>query len=269
MTIKKDEAINKPTVSVHKFSSCDGCQLAFLNLGENLLTLTELVDIQHFAEAGMLNEDQPVDIAFVEGSISTSHELERIKKIRDKSKYLVTIGACATSGGIQALRNIHDTQDWVEGIYAKPEYISTLDNVSPISEYVTVNFELWGCPISTEQLIASIQSLLAGVKPKSDTEKVCMECKRNQNICTLVTKQTPCLGPVTKAGCGAICPSFGRNCYACYGPAVDTNTVALSNRFSGFGLLPEDIARRFSLFNNNAPVFRNIAKKVLETNVTG
>ena len=222
------------------------------------------MDIKHFAEAGMLDEDEEVDIAFIEGSISTPQELERIKKIRKKSKFLITIGACATSGGIQALRNINDTQSWIEGIYAKPEYIKTLDNVSPVSEYVTVNFELWGCPVSSEQIVATLQSLLAGVKPKDNTEKVCMECKRQQNVCTLVTQQTPCLGPVTKAGCGAICPSFGRDCYACYGPSVDTNTAALSNRFAGFGLLADDIARRFSLFNNNAPVFRNIANKVLE-----
>ncbi len=254
--------MGKPSVSVHKFSSCDGCQLAFLNLGEDLLALTELVDIKHFAEAGMLDEDKEVDIAFIEGSISTPQELERIKKIREKSKYLITIGACATSGGIQALRNNNDTQSWIEGIYAHPEYISTLDTASPISDHVRVNFELWGCPISSEQIIATLQSLLAGVKPTDNTEKVCMECKRRQNICTLVTQQTPCLGPASKAGCGAICPAFGRNCYACYGPAVDTNTSALSNCFSGFGLLDEDIARRFSLFNNNAPVFRNTVNKI-------
>jgi len=257
--------MTKKTVAIHKFSSCDGCQLAFLNLGEALLTLTELVDIKHFAEAGLLNEQHAVDIAFIEGSISTPHELERIKQIRKKSKILISIGACATSGGIQALRNINDAQSWIEGIYAKPEYISTLDNSSPVSEYVTVNYELWGCPVSTEQIVVCLQSLLAGVSFKDNTEKVCMECKREQNICSLVTNNTPCLGPVTKAGCGAICPAFGRNCYACYGPAVDTNTSALSQRFEGFGLLPEDIARRFSLFNNNAPVFRNIANKLLES----
>lgn len=254
--------MHKPSVSVHKFSSCDGCQLAFLNLGEDLLTLTELVDIKHFAEAGMLDEDKEVDVAFIEGSVSTPQELERIKKIRKKSKYLITIGACATSGGIQALRNNNDTQSWVEGIYAQAKHISTLDTAAPISDYVMVNFELWGCPISSEQVVATLQSLLAGVKPTDNTEKVCMECKRQQNTCTLVTQQTPCLGPVSKAGCGAICPSFGRNCYACYGPAADTNTTALSNRFAGFGLLADDIARRFSLFNNNAPVFRNAANKL-------
>ncbi|HFE39321.1 MAG TPA: sulfhydrogenase subunit delta [Gammaproteobacteria bacterium] len=249
--------MSKPTVAIHKFSSCDGCQLAFLNMGKAFLTLAELVDIQHFAEAGMLNENAPVDIAFIEGSISTPQEQKRIKRVRENSKYLITIGACATSGGIQALRNLHHTQSWVEAIYAKPEYIETLEDVSPISAHVRVNFEIWGCPISSEQIIATLQSLLAGVKPTDNPEKVCMECKRNQNICTLVTKKTPCLGAVSKAGCGAICPAFERNCYACYGPAVDSNTSALSRRFKGFGLLPEDIARHFALFNNNAPVFRN------------
>lgn len=256
--------MSKLSVAVHKFSSCDGCQLAFLNLGEALLTLTELVDIKHFAEAGMLEETAPVDIAFVEGSVSTPQEAERIKHIRANSKYLITIGACATTGGIQALRNLHDTKSWVEGIYAQPEYISSLENVSPISEQVRVDFELWGCPVNSRQVVAAVQSLLAGVKPTDDTEKVCMECKRRLNVCTLVANQEPCLGPVTRGGCGAICPAFGRACYACYGPSVDSNTAALSQRFEGFGFLPEDIARKFSLFANNAPVFRNISQKLIE-----
>jgi len=256
--------VARPVIAVHKFSSCDGCQLAFLNLGEALLTLTELVDIRHFVEAGMVDEESQVDIAFIEGSVSTEQELQRVKKIRANSHYVIAIGACATSGGIQALRNMNDTQAWVEGIYAKPEYISTLDTVTPIAQHIRVDFELWGCPVSSEQIVATVNALLMGVTPQDNTEKVCMECKRAQNVCILVTSQTPCLGPVTRAGCGAICPQFSRNCYGCYGPSVDNNTTSLSNRFAGFGLLPDDIARRFAMFNNNAPVFRNAAISVLE-----
>ena len=254
----------KPTVAVHKFSSCDGCQLAFLNPDMDLLKLNDLVNIKHFAEAGLTNENARVDVAFIEGSISTNKERERIQTIRNNTKTLITIGACATTGGIQALRNIRDTKTWIKDIYAQPDYIDSLETATPVAEHVRVDFELWGCPINSRQVVTLLRSLLMGVTPADDTEKVCMECKRNQTVCTLVTKQEPCLGPVTRAGCGAICPQFGRDCYACYGPPKDSNTNALANRLAGLGLLPEEIARRFQLFNNNAPIFRNIARKQTE-----
>lgn len=257
---------NRPTVAVHKFSSCDGCQLAFLNMGAELLTLTQLIEIKHFAEAGPVDETASVDIAFIEGSISTPREAERIRQIRQNSATLITIGACATSGGIQALRNLHNVKEWIQSVYAKPEYIDSLTNVTPIAAHVTVDFEIWGCPISSEQLVAVIRSLLSGVMPTESSEKVCMECKRAQNICTLVTQKQPCLGPVTKAGCGAICPRFGRDCYACYGPARDGNTDALARCLHGLGLQDEEIVRRFRMFNNQAPMFYNIASK-LDTDV--
>ena len=131
--------MSKPTVAVHKFSSCDGCQLAFLNLGEDLLKLTELVDIRHFLEAGLADENAQVDIAFVEGSVSTSEDAAKLQRIRSNSRYLVTIGACATAGGLQALRNLHDTQAWTAAVYASPEHIDSLDQVSPIRAVVKVD----------------------------------------------------------------------------------------------------------------------------------
>lgn len=255
----------RPKVSIHKFSSCDGCQLAFLNLGNDLITLTNLIDVKHFAEAGFVDDNLPevggvVDIAFIEGSISTGAELERIKKIRENSRLLITIGACATSGGIQALRNMFDANAWIEGIYAKPEYIDSLKTVSPIKDHVTVDFEVWGCPVSSDQIIEVIRSLLSGVMPIDSTEKVCAECKRSQTVCRMVVNGEACMGPVTKAGCGAICPTYGRACYACYGPSSDSNSTALNNRFQGLGLLPEEVARKYLLFNNNAPVFNSASR---------
>lgn len=248
---------SKPVVAVHKFSSCDGCQLAFLNLGEHLLTLNQLVDIRHFAEAGAWSPDEQADIAFVEGSISTAEERERIEKIRTQSQYLITIGACATAGGLQALRNLNENEaDWRQAIYAKPEYIKTLPHSEPVSAHVKVDLELWGCPVSSRQVIAAIRNLLVGVKPAFAEEKVCLECKRKQVVCTLVTQQQPCMGPVTQSGCGALCPSFGRDCYACFGPAENCNTDALTLRFSGFGLLPKEIAQRFLFINSGAEAFK-------------
>jgi len=252
---------NKPRIAVHKFSSCDGCQLAFINLGEPLLELTQLVDILHFAEAGPLDEDAMVDIAFIEGSISTTEDVMRLEKIRHNSQYLITIGACATSGGIQALRNMANTGEWIADLYANPSVIKSLDNSTAINDHVKVDLELWGCPINQQQLLSAIRSLLFGVLPKEENEKVCMECKRQQTVCVMVTKNEACMGPVTRTGCGALCPKAGRDCYACYGPAEKTNTSALANRFQGFGLLSDEIARRFLFIHSDAESFHQEGKR--------
>jgi coenzyme F420-reducing hydrogenase gamma subunit len=245
----------KPKVAVHKFSSCDGCQLAFLDLGEDLLTLSELVDIRHFAEAGPLEEDAKVDIAFVEGSISTTEDAARIAKIRANSNYLITLGACATSGGLQALRNMADAKDWTAAVYASPQYINTLDISKPIRSEVKVDLELWGCPVNGRQVVAAVRALLFGVPPVAQHDKLCLECKRHNTVCVLVAKGEPCMGPVTNTGCGALCPGFGRACYGCYGPAECLNTSALANRLSGLGLVDDEVARRFLFIYNDEKAF--------------
>jgi coenzyme F420-reducing hydrogenase gamma subunit len=246
----------RPKVAVHKFSSCDGCQLAFLNLGETLLQVAELVELTHFAEAGPVNPDAEVDVAFIEGSISTPEDLERIQRVRTHSRFLVTIGACATAGGVQALRNLAQAREWIADVYAHPEYIRALDQSTPIAQHVKVDLELWGCPVNARQVLGALRALLFGVVPAEEQDKVCVECKRRQTVCVLVAKGVPCMGPVTRTGCGALCPSFGRDCYACYGPAENPNTQALSRRFAGLGLLPEAIVRRFLFINNGAEPFR-------------
>jgi coenzyme F420-reducing hydrogenase gamma subunit len=251
----------KPRIAVHKFSSCDGCQLAFLNAGEALLTLSELTEIAHFAEAGPMEPEADVDIAFVEGSISTLEDSERIRRIRNCSKYLITIGACATAGGVQALRNLADGQQWIDAVYASPQYVNSLATSTPIADHVKVDLELWGCPVTTDQVLAAVRALLFGVVPVVNRDSVCMECKRAGNVCVLVAKGAACMGPVTQTGCGALCPSFGRECYACYGPAENINTAALARRFAGLGLVPEAIARRFLTVNNAAPAFVQAAKQ--------
>ncbi len=254
----------KPKIAIHKFSSCDGCQLAFLNMGESLLALATLVEIIHFAEAGPIDESTPVDIAFVEGSITTRHDLERIQKIRANSAYLISIGACATAGGIQALRNMADTQQWVASIYPQPEYIDTLDNADPISSHVNVDLALWGCPINSQQIITAVRDLLFRVTPKPERDKLCLECKRQQHICVMVSRGEPCMGSVTQNGCGALCPRVGRGCYACFGPAEDANGSALANRLEGFGLLDREIAQKFLFINSAAEPFSSIGKRRLK-----
>jgi coenzyme F420-reducing hydrogenase gamma subunit len=252
-------------VAIHKFSSCDGCQLAFLNLGPDLLKLAESVELVHFAEAGPLALDADVDLAFVEGSISTPEDLERIDRIRARSRTLVAIGACATAGGVQALRNGPHSVHWLAGIYAHPEQINGLPNSTPISAHVNVDLELPGCPVTGQQVLAVVNAFLLGVSPPATNEKVCVECKRRGLSCVMVSKGIACMGPVTHGGCGALCPSLGRDCYGCFGPADLANTDSLTRQFKALGLSDEAIARRFRSINNNAPVFAAAANKALDS----
>lgn len=205
-----------------------------------------------------MDPEAAVDIAFVEGSISTPEEAERIQAVRANSRFLVSIGACATSGGLQALRNFNadGASGWTEAVYAQPGFINSLDTATPVAEHVRVDLELWGCPVNARQVFQAVRQLLFGVSPVVDKDKLCVECKRQQHVCVLVAKGIPCMGPVTHTGCGALCPAFGRDCYACFGPAENPNTASLSRRFDGLGLMPESVAQRFHFINSHAPAFR-------------
>ncbi|MCB1733990.1 MAG: sulfhydrogenase subunit delta [Gammaproteobacteria bacterium] len=244
---------SRSRVAVHKFSSCDGCQLAFLNAGNDLLTLAERVQFVHFAEAGISAPiDTNVDIAFVEGSISTAEDETRIAVIRAHSRYLVAIGACATSGGVQALRNLGRGHDWLAEVYPNPDQIDSLDAACPVSDYVRVDLELWGCPVSERQLFAAIAALLGHVAPKEHNDALCMACKARGSVCVLVTRDEPCMGPLTRTGCGALCPDFGRACYGCFGPSRNANHLSWGARMREFGVTPESIVRRFHMINSGA-----------------
>lgn len=243
-------------IAVHKFTSCDGCQLSFLTAGEALLTLAEQVEFVHFAEAGYVNPEAEVDIAFIEGSVSTPAEEMRIKKIRACTRYVITIGACATAGGIQALRNAAGSSEWMASIYASPQTIKTLDTSTAISKHIKVDWELWGCPVNTGQVMDAISSLLKNAAPRIKRDAVCLECKRKNHVCVLVAKNEPCMGPVTQIGCGAICPGVDRACYACYGPSENPNPWSLAQRFKQDGLDDAAIARRFLHINNQASAFQ-------------
>ena len=247
---------SKPKLAVHKFSSCDGCQLALLNLGEPLLMLPELVDIVHFAEAGPLDPDASVDVSLVEGSISTSHDIERIKQVRENSGYLISIGACATTGGLQALANFTDRDAWMAEVYAQPGHIDSLPTSSAIADHVKVDLEISGCPVNSGQVLKALRDLLSGILPRSETQSLCMDCKRKGIVCTLVTKGEPCMGPVTVAGCGSLCTSLGRACYSCYGSTPLVNDKSLANRFAQLGLDDAATARRYHFITSHAPAFK-------------
>ncbi len=252
-------APRKPRLAVFKLSSCDGCQLQLLDAEEALLALVGTVDIVHFREARGLSEPGPYDVALVEGSVSTPSQIEEIQAIRAASTYLITIGACANSGGVQALRNVADADAFVRSVYATPEYIRTLATSTPVSDHVRVDLELPGCPIDRGQLLGTLVSLIRGAVPRLSDSPVCVECKRRGFVCVLVAKGEPCLGPVTRTGCGALCPGMGRGCYGCFGPSQPPNAAALSRRFIELGLRPKDVAARFRFITGWAPEFRAAA----------
>ncbi len=246
----------KPKLAVWKFASCDGCQLSLLDCEDELLAIAGEIEIANFPEASRNVVKGPYDVSLVEGSITTPHDAERIHQVRRSSKFLVTIGACATAGGIQALRNFKDVKEFTSIVYASPEYIQTLNKSTPISEHVKVDFELRGCPINKYQLIELVTAFLNNKKPNIPTYSVCVECKRRENVCVMVAHGTPCLGPVTQAGCGAICPSYNRGCYGCFGPKETPNTASISNQWAKLGVDENGLMRAFRGFNSYADAFR-------------
>ena len=254
----------KPRLGVFKFASCDGCQLSVLDCEDELLAVAGAVDIADFREASSAVLEGPYDLSLVEGSVTTEHDAHRIKEIRAQSKVVVTIGACATSGGIQALRNFADVEEYRRVVYARPDYISTLATSTAIADHIPVDFELRGCPISKVQLLEAIGAFLEGRAPNLPNESVCIECKRRGNVCVLVAHGTPCLGPVTQAGCGAICPAFNRGCYGCFGPQPTPNTAALTAELKTLGMAPLAIQRLYRTFNSNASAFRAASEALAE-----
>ena len=255
------EAIRqRPKLAVFKFASCDGCQLSLLDLEESLLALADVVEIAYFREATSAASEGPFDLTLIDGSITTARDRDRILEIRRRSRRLVALGACATAGGIQALRNFRDVRELTRIVYAKPEYIDTLATSTAIADHVPVDFELRGCPPNRHQLLEVVSAFVNRRTPAVAAHSVCLECKLRGNVCVMVTG-TPCLGPVTHAGCGALCPTYHRGCYGCFGPAEAPNTASLAGAFERAGKTREDLLRVFRGFTGNAPAFREESRK--------
>ncbi|HEU4543745.1 MAG TPA: hypothetical protein VFR23_21605 [Jiangellaceae bacterium] len=247
--------VTTPTLAVFKFASCDGCQLTLLDCEDELLAVADRVRIEHFLEASREVGPGPYDLSLVEGSVTTPQDVKRIKHVRAMSKVVVAIGACATAGGIQALRNFADVVEFRRIVYARPEYIKTLDRSRPISAYIPVDFQLPGCPIDKGQLLEVIVATLQGRPPNVPAHSVCHQCKARGTTCVMVADGTPCLGPVTHAGCGALCPAIGRGCYGCFGPMESPNVPALARQLDVLGMDGDSITRVFRTFTAASPAF--------------
>ncbi len=254
----------RPTVAVYKFSSCDGCQLQFLNMEDELLDLAQAIDIAYFLEATSATRPGPYDIAIVEGAVTTPHEIERIKEIRRQARLVIALGTCATAGGIQALRNVADAQEYADVVYPHPEYLHYLKASTPISEHIPVDLELWGCPVNKYQVLEAVTALLQNRRPNLPAYSVCLECKQRNTVCVLVAEGIPCLGPATQAGCGAVCPSSGRGCYGCFGPLAQANIQSLVNILKSVEHYPGETRRLLSHVSNYAPVFHQAAQALAE-----
>ena len=250
-----------PKLAVYKFSSCDGCQLGLLNLEDELLSLVGEVEIAYFLEARSQILPGPYDVALVEGSITTAEDEERIQAVRQDSKFLITIGACATAGGIQALRNWQDVKEFTRAVYATPDYIHTLEQSTPISSHVPVDFEVNGCPINKNQILEVLTQLLVGRVPRLPMNTVCLECKRRGTVCVMVARGVPCLGPLTQTGCGAICPAYNRGCYGCFGPLPAANADSLGSQLLKDGMQRSELVRMLRGFTGYAEVFRSASDK--------
>jgi len=255
----------RPRVGVVKFASCDGCQLTILDLEDHLLALTDRFDFTEFAEATSKRSSGPFDILFVEGSISTPEQAVEIVRLRAATRTLVTIGACATAGGIQALRTASEHEAFRAAVYPSPAFVDSLAVASPISSHVTVDFELRGCPIDGHQLIELLTAVATGRRPQLPDQAVCLECKRRGYECVVVTRGEPCLGPVTQTGCGAICPGMGRGCYGCFGPREGANVDSLASWYTdgpSGPRAPVDVGRLFAGFTGASPPFRGITDRL-------
>ncbi len=260
-----EKAATKLSLAVFKFASCDGCQLSLLSCEDELLSIADAVQIAYFLEASSCIQPGPYDVALVEGSITTKEDAERIKHVREQSKLLITIGACATAGGIQSLKNWADHEEFLRCVYARPEFISTLQTSTPIAEHVHVDFELRGCPISQQQLLDVITSLIAGRAPRTAAHSVCLDCKRRGNVCVEVAKGIPCLGPVTQTGCGALCPTYDRGCYGCFGPVVQANCQSLTNQLTQTGVSNKQLLPLLRNFNAAAPAFQRASNSISQS----
>lgn len=254
----------KPKLAVWKFASCDGCQLSLLDCEDEILAVTDAIEIANFAEATRRVVPGPYDVSLVEGSVTTPHDAERIQEVRRQSKFLITIGACATAGGIQALRNFQDVHEMASVVYARPEYLSTLDKSTPIAAHVPVDFELRGCPINKQQLLEVINAFLNGRKPNTPPHSVCLDCKLRGNVCVMVAHGTPCLGPVTHTGCDGLCPAFDRGCFGCYGPTERPNPKSLSDQWRQLGQTDKQIGHAYRSYNGYSEVFKNESQRLLD-----
>ena len=246
--------MEKPRVAFFDFASCEGCQLQIINLEEDLLKVLEAVDVVTFREA-MKEQSDDYDIAFVEGSITRKSDEERLNGIRGNAKLLIALGSCATLGAINCLKNFHEQEYVKKLVYGDKASSYETYPSRPLKAVVPVDFEIHGCPINRDEFAMVVKALLLGKKPEIPNFPVCVECKMAENICVFERGMT-CMGPVTRAGCGACCVTEGSFCWGCRGLVDDPNADSQRDVLATHGLSVQDILGRFRLYTG----FSEVAK---------
>jgi sulfhydrogenase subunit delta len=242
--------MSKPRVAIFDFACCEGCQLQIVNLEEEILDLIGAVDVVEWREA-MAETSTEYDIAIIEGSITRPEDEERIKEIRDRAKVLIAIGACATIGGINKLKNNFELDEVRECVYGKAGKMEHLDTsmTKAIDEVVKVDFKIHGCPMNAEEFTYAVRCLLMGKTPEIPDYPVCVECKLKENVCRWEYDEI-CLGPITRAGCGAKCPSASFRCFGCRGYIDNPNMDAAKDVMEKYNLSVDDLKSKLVLFGS-------------------
>ncbi len=241
--------MSKPRVAIFDFACCEGCQLQIVNLEEEILNLIDLVDVVEWREA-MSEQSHEYDIAIIEGSITRPEDAKRLEVIRSRAKILIALGACATMGGLNKMKNNFDLNEVRECVYGKDGQMPHLNTemTKACDEVVEVDYKIHGCPINGAEFAQVLRSLLVGKAPFIPDYPVCVECKAKENICRYEYGEI-CLGPIIRAGCGAPCPSAGWRCFGCRGMVDNPNVEAAQEVMDKYGLTVEDLKQKMVLFN--------------------
>ena len=237
----------KPKLAFFDFACCEGCQLQVLSMEDELLDVLGMVEIVNFREA-IDDRREDYDIAIIEGSITTPDAVERIKGIRQKAKVLIAMGACATSGGVNYLKNFQDLEEVRRCVYGDKANLFPTLKTMPVDQVVKVDAYMWGCPVTKGEILKVLTEALSGRNFKPINHPVCVECRSKGNIC-LFDKGMYCIGPVIRAGCDALCPSNGNRCIGCRGIIADPNVNAHADILKEHGISLEQMLNQLRMFD--------------------
>ena len=251
--------MGKPKIAFFDFSCCEGCQLQIANFGEELLEILKVVDVVAFREV-MSEESNDYDIAVIEGSITTPHGVERLKKIRSIAKVLIAYGSCAVTGGVNGMKNKFDLEEIKKCVYKdKAKYFETIPTHA-IHQVVKVDYFVPGCPIYPPELIKVLKCALLGIPYKVPDYSVCVECKLNENEC-MYAKNLTCLGPITRAGCNSWCINNGNICYGCRGMVSNPAENAQKEILKKYNIPLEWIVNKMDMYNKASELDKNTEEK--------
>lgn len=242
--------MSKPKLAVFDFACCEGCQLQIVNMEEEILYLISIVNPVQWREA-MSEESDDYDIVLIEGSITRPEDEERLRRIREKAKIVVALGACAASGGVNRIKNALNLQEAKEIVYGAAANMPHLETAptKAVDEVVTVDYKVYGCPIDRREFAYIVRCLALGKIPEIPGYPVCVECKLKENICRYEYREI-CLGPLTRAGCGARCPSLDTWCFGCRGSIEEPNREAVKEVMTKYGKTLKDLENRMALFGS-------------------